>query len=110
MKLHTLLLFSLAMLAGELAAGVPGLLEIGSRAGNVPFSHDEHAAVECEVCHHTSPGIRIKRPCRDCHTADSKLPRRSPEAFHDHCIACHLDLKKARQATGPAKRCSGCHP
>jgi hypothetical protein len=109
MKTHVLLLACLLAVAGSVPAEPPEPLAIESAPGNVTFSHHTHEDVQCVVCHHTSPGIRIKRPCRACHMAESRMPRSSPDAFHDHCIACHLDQKKAYKPAGPAKRCSGCH-
>jgi hypothetical protein len=109
MNRHVLLLVCLLACTGNVPAAPPESLEIESAPGNVHFSHQRHADIECATCHHTSPGIRIKRACRNCHMAASRMPRNSPDAFHTHCLGCHLDRKKAGKPGGPAKRCSRCH-
>jgi len=109
MSTCVLLLACLMMCAGSALAGPADPMEIESRPGNVRFSHQGHADIQCITCHHTSSGIRIKRACRSCHTTSSRMPRNSHDAFHKQCIGCHLELKKAGRSTGPAKLCSHCH-
>ncbi|HUT42045.1 MAG TPA: cytochrome c3 family protein [Gammaproteobacteria bacterium] len=109
MNARILLLACLVSCAAGVPAVPPDTVVIESAPGNVQFSHHRHEDIECVTCHHTSPGIRIKRACRSCHMAGSRMPRNSPDAFHDHCLGCHLDLKKAGRPGGPAKRCSRCH-
>jgi hypothetical protein len=109
MNTRAMLLACLMTFTGSVPAGPPGPLEIESAPGNVRFVHQKHADTQCTVCHHTSPGIRIKRACRSCHMPASRMPRNSHAAFHEQCIGCHLDLKKAGKPGGPAKLCSQCH-
>lgn len=82
---------------------------IPSRPGPVEFSHQSHRGIGCGVCHHTVKDGPIERSCRACHTADSRDPVNSRDAFHSVCIACHLAERKAGRPSGPAKLCSECH-
>jgi hypothetical protein len=109
MNARVLVLACMVSCAGSVTAAPAEPVVIESEAGNVSFSHQRHADIQCDLCHHTSPGIRIKRPCRSCHMENSRMPRKSPDSFHDHCIGCHLELKKAGKPGGPAKLCSQCH-
>jgi len=101
MILRTLLWLALLATAVPAAAS-----ELPSRAGAVPFDHGRHIAREganCMVCHHTSTGLEVTATCRDCHRVDART------AFHTSCIGCHERLRRSEQASGPTKRCSGCH-
>ena len=109
MNTRVVLLACLLIGTANVPAGPAGPVEIESAPGKVLFAHRSHADIQCTACHHTSPGIRIKRSCRSCHTPTSRMPRNSRDAFHGQCIGCHLDLKKAGRPTGPAKLCSQCH-
>jgi hypothetical protein len=83
------------------------------------FSHDLHMAVlDCLACHHAyedglnvldedelvegNPAIR----CGACHNDQADLKRQ--EAYHRQCIGCHIDTRKAGQASGP-EMCGACH-
>ncbi len=99
-----------AMLAVAVAAAA---MELPSRAGAVPFDHGRHITYErgnCTACHHTSTGTKVDATCRQCHqpSALAAMPD-SRTAFHGSCIGCHEKLQRNGQATGPTKRCSGCH-
>lgn len=85
---------------------------------SLPFSHAKHAAYGCVDCHHTSEGTNVTEGCTDagCHdlfvaaTPEEKRDIRFFEkAYHDQCIGCHRDLRKAEKPTGPVA-CTGCHP
>ncbi|MEK6550209.1 MAG: cytochrome c3 family protein [Pseudomonadota bacterium] len=107
------LLLLLTCLTGAIpshaAAEIPDRIVIPSRPGAVTFSHTSHAGVPCQQCHHTSTGARVEAGCRECHTKTSHRPRNSQQAFHDSCIGCHAQQKKAGKKTGPVKLCSQCH-
>jgi len=100
-----LALLAAAWCAAAAGAGVPAVVEIPSRAGQVTFAHAPHAEIGCQDCHHTG----VIQGCRHCHTATSTTARTSREAFHGSCIGCHLADLKVGKTTGPAKRCSACH-
>ena len=79
----------------------------------VMFSHDLHMD-----CHHVyedgvnvldeneliegNPAIR----CASCHNGDADADRQ--EAYHRQCIGCHIETRKAGQASGP-EMCGSCH-
>ena len=85
----------------------------------VAFSHDLHMdLLECLACHHAyedgvnvldedelvddNPAVR----CAACHNDQADLPRQ--EAYHRQCIGCHIETRKADQASGP-EMCGACH-
>jgi hypothetical protein len=87
-------------------------IELPSRAGAVPFEHGRHVVYEkgrCVVCHHTSTGTEVRDACRQCHRPSAPTMPDSRTAFHGSCIGCHEERQRSGQATGPTKRCSGCH-
>lgn len=96
-----------------MTAASAAVMELPSRAGAVPFDHGRHITHEkgnCTACHHTSTGANVEATCRQCHqpSARAAMPD-SRTAFHGSCIGCHEKLQRGGQATGPTKRCSGCH-
>jgi len=85
----------------------------------VPFSHDLHMGLyECLDCHHDykdganvldedtleegNPDIR----CATCHNDQADLDRQ--KAYHRQCMGCHIDTRKAGEASGP-EMCGACH-
>jgi len=85
----------------------------------VAFSHDLHMGLyECLDCHHDykdsinvlnednleegNPDIR----CSACHNDQADLGRQ--KAFHRQCIGCHIETRKAGNASGP-EMCGACH-
>ena len=85
----------------------------------VPFPHDLHMGIyDCLDCHHEykdgenvldentleegNPDIR----CAACHNEQADLDRQ--KAYHRQCIECHIDARKAGQASGP-EMCGTCH-
>ena len=85
----------------------------------VAFSHDLHMGLyECLDCHHDykdsitvlnednleecNPVIR----CSACHNDQADLDRQ--KAYHRQCMGCHIDTRKAGEASGP-EMCGACH-
>jgi len=85
----------------------------------VMFSHDLHMGLyECLDCHHDmkdganvldednleegNPDIQ----CATCHNDQASLDRQ--KAYHRQCMGCHIDNRKAGNATGP-EMCGACH-
>lgn len=85
----------------------------------VAFSHDLHMGLyECLDCHHDykdrinvlsednleegNPDIR----CAACHNDQADLGRQ--KAYHRQCIGCHIETRKAGNASGP-EMCGACH-
>lgn len=97
------------LLAASVSAAT---IELSSRAGAVPFDHGRHIVYEkgvCTGCHHTSTGAAVRETCRQCHRPSVRAIPDSRAAFHGSCIGCHEERQRSGQATGPTKRCSGCH-
>jgi c(7)-type cytochrome triheme protein len=98
------------------------LLNTGKVKGQrtaVVFSHDLHMGLyECLDCHHDfkrastswtkilleegNPDIR----CAACHNDQADLDRQ--KAYHRQCMGCHIDTRKAGDASGP-ELCGACH-
>jgi c(7)-type cytochrome triheme protein len=93
--------------------------DIPAQRTAVAFSHDLHMGLyECLDCHHDykdsinvldednleegNPDIR----CSACHNAQTDLGRQ--KAYHRQCIGCHIDTRKAGNASGP-EMCGACH-
>ena len=85
----------------------------------VVFSHDLHMGVyDCLDCHHDyKDGINVldedtleegnpEIRCSTCHNDNSELDRQ--KAYHRQCMGCHIDTRKAGQASGP-EMCGACH-
>jgi len=81
----------------------------------IPFPHSVHAEYACGRCHHTEDVTQscIDAGCHDLFVAVTPEERRDiryfEKAYHDLCIGCHRDLRKAGAPTGPVA-CVGCHP
>lgn len=93
--------------------------DMAGQRSPVDFSHDLHMAIlDCLACHHSfedgvnildedelvegNPAIR----CAACHNDQADLPRQ--KAYHRQCLGCHIDTRKAGQASGP-EMCGACH-
>jgi DNA-directed RNA polymerase subunit RPC12/RpoP len=73
---------------------------------------------ECLACHHDyKDGINVLNEddleegnpairCAACHNGQGELDRQ--KAFHRQCMGCHIETRKAGQATGP-EMCGTCH-
>ena len=85
----------------------------------VAFSHDLHMGLyECLDCHHDmkdganvldedaleegNPDIQ----CGNCHNDQASLDLQ--KAYHRQCMGCHIDNRKAGNASGP-EMCGACH-
>jgi c(7)-type cytochrome triheme protein len=85
----------------------------------VVFPHDLHMGLyECLDCHHDykegvnvldedtleegNPDIR----CAACHNDQADVDRQ--KAYHRQCMGCHIDTRKAGDASGP-ELCGACH-
>ena len=75
----------------------------------VKFKHDLHSQAtegQCIKCHEKKDEITIFKFKRTQDVSGQKFM----DLYHDNCIACHEDTKKANQATGPMKtECRACH-
>lgn len=89
----------------------------GKLQKTVPFAHSKHATVKCETCHHTLAKDKVAKKCTTsgCHdslefrdAANAKDIKLVENAYHNQCIKCHKDLKKAGKPTGPSA-CGKCH-
>lgn len=82
---------------------------------SIPFPHSVHAEFDCARCHHTGDVTQgcTDSGCHDLFVATTPEERRDirffEKAYHDQCIGCHRELKKAGAPTGPVA-CVGCHP
>jgi hypothetical protein len=85
----------------------------------VAFSHDLHMGLyECLDCHHKyENGVNVldeddlveEAPqvnCAACHDASASIDRQ--KAFHRQCMGCHIQVRKAGEASGP-EMCGSCH-
>lgn len=81
----------------------------------IPFPHSVHAGFDCAVCHHTGDVTQscTSAGCHDLFVPVTLEERRDirffEKAYHDRCIGCHRDLRKAQKPAGPVA-CIGCHP
>ena len=78
-------------------------------AGNVLFTHQEHAQdydLECISCHHNIEDDEIYN-CSECHESGSSGEDMDPmsrtDALHAQCIGCHEEAE-----AGPVE-CAACH-
>ena len=93
--------------------------EVAQQRSAVAFSHDLHMGLyECLDCHHDfkegvnvldedtleegNPDIR----CSACHNDQADVDRQ--KAYHRQCMGCHIDTRKAGDASGP-ELCGACH-
>ncbi|MBL0715554.1 MAG: cytochrome c3 family protein [Desulfosarcina sp.] len=85
----------------------------------VVFSHDLHMGLyECLDCHHKfENGVNVldeddlvadspEVNCAACHNESASIDRR--KAFHRQCLGCHIQVRKAGDASGP-EMCGACH-
>jgi len=119
----TLVLIGLGLSTVSLAQDEEILLNTGEdikvQRTAVAFSHDLHMGLyECLDCHHDfkdnvnvlnednleegNPDIR----CSACHNDQADLGRQ--KAYHRQCMGCHIDTRKAGEASGP-EMCGACH-
>lgn len=88
--------------------GIPEQFKTLKRAP-VLFPHDKHTAElkseGCDVCHSKENGKFVfSYPIvRDVHDRDAFM-----NSFHDACIKCHTDRRKAGKEAGPLT-CGECH-
>lgn len=99
---------------------------VEAKEKSLPFAHSKHAAVACADCHHTVVDGKVapwdgtspvqgctSAGCHDVFAAETPEEKRNikffEKAYHDQCLGCHRDLKKAEKPTGPVA-CVGCHP
>ena len=85
----------------------------------VAFSHELHMGLyECLDCHHKyengenvldeddlvedSPEVN----CGACHDDKASIDRQ--RAYHRQCMGCHIQVRKAGEASGP-EMCGACH-
>ena len=85
----------------------------------VAFSHDLHMGLyECLDCHHKyEDGVNVldedelvadspEVNCAACHDDSASIDRQ--RAFHRQCMGCHIQVRKAGEASGP-EMCGACH-
>jgi hypothetical protein len=85
----------------------------------VAFSHDLHMGLyECLDCHHKyEDGVNVldeddlvedspEVNCAACHDDSASIDRQ--RAFHRQCMGCHIQARKAGEASGP-EMCGACH-
>ena len=85
----------------------------------VAFSHDLHMGLyECLDCHHKfENGVNVldeddlveeapEVSCGACHDDAASIDRR--RAYHRQCMGCHIEVRKAGEASGP-EMCGACH-
>ncbi len=85
----------------------------------VAFSHDLHMGLyECLDCHHKyEDGVNVldeddlvedspEVNCAACHDDAASIDRQ--RAFHRQCMGCHIQVRKAGEASGP-EMCGACH-
>lgn len=85
----------------------------------VAFSHDLHMGLyECLDCHHDmKDGANVLDEdtleegnpdilCGNCHNDQASLDLQ--KAYHRQCMGCHIDNRKAGNASGP-EMCGACH-
>ncbi len=75
----------------------------------VHFMHDRHTqAVEgqCVKCHETREGVPVFKFKRTQEMEGQSYM----DLYHDNCIACHQEMKKTAEKTGPMEgECRACH-
>ena len=85
----------------------------------VAFSHDLHMGLyECLDCHHKfENGVNVldeddlveeapEVSCGACHDDAASIDRQ--RAYHRQCMGCHIEVRKAGEASGP-EMCGACH-
>ncbi len=115
-----LILFGLSVSYGqeEIFLDNPDGYPKKQRSG-VVFPHEFHMGeFDCLDCHHDyDNGENVLDEseleegntglmCISCHDDGSKVDLK--QAFHRQCVVCHMQLRKAKQPTGP-ELCGECH-
>lgn len=111
-------------LPGLMAAEVPCEIEITPDSDanplfdSVTFSHEVHADLQCNDCHHMFEGSGSIDSCRMCHMDRDPDYRAEATSFYYawhgrsevSCFGCHYARKYRHEEHGPIK-CfnSGCH-
>ena len=85
----------------------------------VAFSHELHMGLyECLDCHHKfENGANVldeddlvedspEVSCGSCHDDKASIDRQ--RAYHRQCMGCHIEVRKAGEASGP-EMCGACH-
>ena len=86
------------------------------------FPHSNHldANLACSDCHHTMENGKKSSEvgdlsegnpdigCASCHATGKAKPSLM-QAYHRQCIACHRQIAKGEQPSGP-QDCGRCHP
>ncbi|MGD8268080.1 MAG: cytochrome c3 family protein [Desulfobacterales bacterium] len=93
--------------------------EVAQQRSAVAFSHDLHMGLyECLDCHHKyEDGVNVldeddlvedspEVNCAACHDESASIDRQ--QAFHRQCMGCHIEVRKAGEASGP-EMCGACH-
>ena len=93
--------------------------EVAQQRSAVAFSHDLHMGLyECLDCHHKyEDGVNVldeddlvedspEVNCAACHDESASIDRQ--RAFHRQCMGCHIQVRKAGEASGP-EMCGACH-
>lgn len=93
--------------------------EIARQRSAVDFSHDLHMGLyECLDCHHKyENGVNVldedalvdespEVACGACHDDAASIDRQ--RAYHRQCMGCHIEVRKAGEASGP-EMCGACH-
>lgn len=93
--------------------------EVARQRSAVAFSHDLHMGLyECLDCHHKyEDGVNVldeddlvedspEVNCAACHDESASIDRQ--RAFHRQCMGCHIEVRKAGEASGP-EMCGACH-
>ena len=75
----------------------------------IVFDHQDHYAVKCGTCHHNFFDHTGQDSCYFCHKQRPELARRVQEDFHALCRDCHARIAAQGHASGPTRRCGGCH-
>ena len=75
----------------------------------IVFDHQDHFAVKCATCHHNFFDRTGNDSCYFCHKQRPELARRVQTDFHTLCRDCHTKIAAQGYASGPTRRCSGCH-
>lgn len=75
----------------------------------IVFDHQDHPTVSCATCHHNFFDGTGTDSCYFCHKQRPELARTVQRDFHELCRGCHTRIATAGWASGPLRRCDGCH-
>lgn len=73
------------------------------------FTHADHTADQCAVCHHNYIDDTGNAECMLCHVTDERVAHLLREQFHDFCMGCHIERHQQGELSGPVRRCINCH-